>query len=338
MNFKNLSIYGMGNVVEQLVVLDQSGKNIIFTSPTGSELYIAAFIALLTIASLPGNVAVFTGIFRNGLMSQPIKGMALVDQLIYSVHIYANAVYFMFTMVTKTPVGSILGPKFCDLYYIVQLFGVLYITLGSLPIAVFRLAIIKRTMSQRLQKALANSLLALCLTGNALMTIVYTRSPAPGAYVWGHCNGFDVEFGNVLSSYTLGNTWMRHMHSRIIKGTIFFQHLEGFIYCAIFLDIYNSEKTVRHFLTEKASKARRRRNFLTMNCLICMYAMDQIYMYLLLLKPIKTVRESESGRVWMTSLIHVFFALRCSLQALSSGETRQELKSQLEMFKKLFHR
>ena len=126
------------------------------------------------------------------------------------------------------------------------------------------------------------------------------------------------------------------MHSRIIKGTIFLQHLEGLIYCAIFLDIYNSEKTVRHLLTEKASRARRRRNFLTMNCLICMYAMDQIYMYLLLLKPIETVRESESIRVWMISFIHVFFALRCSLQALSSVETRKQLKSQLEMFKKLF--
>ena len=128
------------------------------------------------------------------------------------------------------------------------------------------------------------------------MTKVYTSFPRPGAHFLGQCNGMDEDFSEVLLSYTISNTGASHTHWIVIGVSVFLQHVEGFIYFVIFLHVYRHEKTVVHLLTEKTLKYRRKQNVLTFNSMFYLYVMEQIYIYLFLLKPTtKSTLKSSKG-------------------------------------------
>lgn len=318
----NLSIFSHETRVKEFFTFDLSEKTpVTHGSSSSSTFLIGIFLIAVILVSLPGNVAVFAAVFKQGLTNKPLNRLILVDQSITSWFTYQGILYHLFYNFTKTPLISVLGPTFCQYFYVGNIYGSLNSILGSLSIAVYRRLVLKGHMSCTQQHYLANGLLVICFVANIFMTIVYTSSLVLPTFASESCYGYDEEFTHVLTLYT-NRKWPVHLV--VFATAAVLQHMEGVIYFDIFLYIYKHDKTVSAFLIEKQVKRRRKRNALTMSSQIYGYLMEQFLIYALILIAFP---PSKTEVMAIALLRHADFAIRCSLQALACCETRKELKS-----------
>ena len=143
------------------------------------------------------------------------------------------------------------------------------------------------------------------------------------------CNARDGDFGEVVRTYSMTNVWMGP--GLLLGVTALLQHVEGLIYIIIFLHIYRQEKTMMPFLTENSRKGRRRRHAMTMTGQVIIYVIEQTFisgsLFLLVASDgtgvsyWKNLGNYPVG--WI--LVQAEFAIRCTVQALTCTETRQEL-------------
>ena len=117
----------------------------------------------------------------------------------------------------------------------------------------------------------------------------------------------------------------------ILGVTAFLQQVEGFVYFAIFWKVYRHEKTIWPFLTEKSIKSRRKRNALTMMSQVYIYVMELVFISSMLMI---TANNFEPG-IGFPILVQIEFAIRNTVQALASSETRGELVSLLRNIRRM---
>ena len=116
------------------------------------------------------------------------------------------------------------------------------------------------------------------------------------------------------------SSWLGVLH--MVQGTCTSLHcVEGIIYIYIFRYIYNQEKTVRPLLSKRSLKIRRKRNALSMISQVYIYVIEQSVIIVAFLLTISKVKPG----MWLAIFAQFEFATRCTVQALASTETRQEL-------------
>ena len=319
----NFSFHVNYGNVEQFCVFSQVGEmshfQLIGTS-SSTHLWVAILFLTLMVLSLPGNIAIITTVFKNGLIGRPVNLVILVDQCVNSAHRYQASFIHQYIFIN----GDGLGEPFCEYWETFQIFGALNTTLGSLPIAVFRLIAINRPLSPWMEHVVAKCLLAACLMANAFMT----WATIPQSYFKAFCMGRNKQFAEVYRDYTRPRPGLVQM---ILGAIAVLQLVEGFVYFSIFRHIYRVERSVRPFLTERSIKSRRKRNALTMMSQFYSYVMEQAFISSLLLISVNKV---ENG-MWLPILVQIEFATRNTVQALASSETRQELISLLRNIRQM---
>ena len=278
--------------------------------------FVALFV-LLILLSLPGNMAIFTAVFRNGLKDRPVNLLIFIDQLINSVQRYQMSLMHLYIL---TNINSSLGEYFCHYSPFLHIFGVLNTTLGSVPIAAFRLIAINKPLSRRMKFFIATSLLVTGLMINIFMTwTIGTTAFFDASLFKAVCLGRSEQFAEIMMDYTR-STWVGAFH--LVLATITSLNcVEGIIYIFIFRYIYQQEKTVRPLLSEISLKIRRKRNAVSMISQVYIYVIEQLWIIVAFLLTISKVKPG----IWFAIFIQFEFATRCTVQALASTETRQEL-------------
>ena len=317
-----------GNV-EQFCVFSQVGETSYFQligTSLSNHRWVALLFLTLLVLSMPGNIAIIATVFKNGLNGRPVNLLILVDQCVNSVQRYQTSFVSQYILIN----GDGLGEPFCEYWRTFIIFGALNTTLGSLPIAVFRLIAISRPLSPWMEHVVAKCLLAACLMANAFMTWAITVT-IPLSYVKAVCMGRNTQFVEVIRDYTSRTTSWPGLAQMIFGATAVLQLVEGFVYFSIFRHIYRAERSVRPFLTERSIKSRRKRNALTMMSQFYNYVMEQAFISSLLLISVNKV---ELG-IWLPILGQIEFATRNTVQALASSETRQELISLLRNIRQM---
>ena len=133
------------------------------------------------------------------------------------------------------------------------------------------------------------------------------------------CLGRSEQFAEIMMDYTR-SSWLGVLH--MVLGTTTSLHcVEGIIYIYIFRNIYKQENTVRPLLSEKSFKTRRKRSALSMISQVYIYIIEQV---LLIVSFLLTISKVKPG-IWLATFMQFEFATRCTVQALASAETRQEL-------------
>ena len=289
--------------------------------------FVALFV-LLILLSLPGNMAIFTAVFRNGLKDRPVNLLIFIDQLINSVQRYQMSLMHLYIL---TNINSSLGEYFCHYSPFLHIFGVLNTTLGSVPIAAFRLIAINKPLSRRMKFFIATSLLVTGLMINIFMTwTIGTTAFFDASLFKAVCLGRSEQFAEIMMDYTR-STWVGAFH--LVLATITSLNcVEGIIYIFIFRYIYQQEKTVRPLLSEISLKIRRKRNAVSMISQVYIYVIEQLWIIVAFLLTISKVKPG----IWFAIFIQFEFATRCTVQALASAETRQELFFLIEYIKRIF--
>ena len=277
--------------------------------------FVALFV-LLILLSLPGNMAIFTAVFRNGLKDRPVNLLIFIDQLINSVQRYQMSLMHLYIL---TNINSSLGEYFCHYSPFLHIFGVLNTTLGSVPIAAFRLIAINKPLSRRMKFFIATSLLVTGLMINIFMTwTIGTTAFFDASLFKAVCLGRSEQFAEIMMDYTR-STWLGPIY--MVQGTTASLHcVEGIIYIYIFWYIYEQERTVRPMLSEKLFKIRRKRNALSMISQFYIYVIEQMLMFIIFMMTVSKVKPG----IWLAIAVQFEFTTRCSVQALASAETRQE--------------
>ena len=173
MNLGNFSFHERAEHIEQFWVMDQDKTHHIDVDGkfTYSSILLPLVLLTFMLLSLPANIAIFTVLFRHGIIKdRPINLLILVDQLINSIQRYQISAFYQYHYITNGK--GVLGTEFCLYLQVVNQFGVLNTSLGSLPIAIFRLIALNKPMNPRVERVLGTCLLVVCLTVNTFMTII----------------------------------------------------------------------------------------------------------------------------------------------------------------------
>ena len=336
MNLRNFSFHSDSVHTEQFLVYNQSETfdiQWINSSETGRFLLASLFMTL-GLLSLPGNFAIAAAVFRNGLRDRPVNLLILVDQCVSSVQMYQTSFLHQYLLICK---GCSLGEYFCSYLQWCKTLGILNTTLGSLPIAVFRLIMLSSTQAVSLKKqhVISRCLLMTCLIANSYMTWTIANAPITEVSPYkSMCLQRSRQFTKVLQSYIRSNTSAWPVALTVLGVTAFLQHLKGFVYLVIFWIIYRHEKTVVPFLTERSIKSRRKRNALSMISQVYIYVMEQACLSGLFL--ISATNKTHKIGYWGPILVQLLFASRCTVQALASAEPRQECITLLKKIKGVF--
>ena len=227
MNLRNFSFHSNSVRTEQFLLLTQ-GETLsirwIDASVTTRFLVALLFLALVLL-SLPGNFAIVAAVFRNGLNDRPVNLLILIDQCVNSVQMYQTSLMYQYTLIFK---GWALGEDFCRYLHGFGIFGLLNTTLGSLPVAVFRLIVLSCTKAVSLKKqhVISRCLLVTCLIANLYMTWIITSLPLTEAGTFkGVCLQRNTQLSKVLVDYIRSND-TRAGHGKMILGaTAFLQHV-----------------------------------------------------------------------------------------------------------------
>ena len=334
-NFCCIHISNDSQEVDHIWMLDIKRETIfheVFGTSTSMPVLMQLLFLTLLLMSLPGNIAIFAAVIRNGLKERPINLLILVDQCVNSVQRYQKSIFYQHFLLTK---GVGLGTDVCQHLAAVTIFGILNTTMGSLPIAVFRLAMVTSTRAiscKKQQHVLATCLLIICLLANTIMTILLVNSIGKTQFM-SVCSGTDKDFAEILMTYNMINDPTSIWPRNIVWTIGFLQPIEGSIYFFIFLHTYRHEKTVWPLLTEKSRQCRRKKNALTMICQFYMYVAEQAFIFGIIM--VSKYATHSWRLIWFSTFVQAEFAVRCSVQAMACTETRQELTSLLNKVKQI---
>ena len=92
---------------------------------TPSSILLPIVLLTLMLLSLPANIAIFTVLFRHGLIKdRPINLLILVDQLINSIQRYQMSAFYQYHYITNGK--GLLCKEFCLYLLVFNVFGVLW--------------------------------------------------------------------------------------------------------------------------------------------------------------------------------------------------------------------
>ena len=80
---------------------------------------------------------------RGGWMSRPINVLTVTSAIIHHVTHVPLGVWYVVNLMTETSVGNTVGFQYCQLMDVIGVYGIIYLSVGSLGIAIYRVLYIK---------------------------------------------------------------------------------------------------------------------------------------------------------------------------------------------------
>ena len=172
------------------------------------------FIAIMTSSLLIGcyyKGITYTSIFgarkdNHGWMHRPINVLTLASAIIHQVTHVISGLWFAICMIADTPMGDQVGSEYCWAVYIVGVVGVVYLSFGSLGIAVYRLLYIRHENLVKYvvgEKRLLMIILALSLSFTGLVTFLFLVEDSNQRAGHNMCTGLSVLEVDILMKYEI---------------------------------------------------------------------------------------------------------------------------------------
>ena len=153
----------------------------------------------------------YTSIFgarkdNHGWLHRPINVLTLASAIIHQVTHVVSGVWFAICMMAETPMGDQVGSEYCWAVYIVGVVGVVYLSFGSLGIAVYRLLYIRHENLVKYvvgEKRLLMIILALSLSFTGLVTFLFLVEDSNQRAGHNMCTGLSVLEVDILMKYEI---------------------------------------------------------------------------------------------------------------------------------------
>ena len=277
---------------------------------------------------------------KGGWMHRPINVLTMSSSIIHHVtHIWIVIWYTVIYLdVSRIPVADAIGDHWCQIIQIVCLFGMFYLSVGSLGIAVYRILYLK--FEEFVKYIIGEKLLLLIVWSLSVMlcsiiVILYDLESGSHRIARNMCRGVSVTYAQILIEYQLtkGQDLLttNYLQKIAVSILIIFQTVEFSIYIWFFYIRYkNDNGSMKKVLTEDVIRARNIKN--ANNFLGQFYGFVTEYAFLIVIFGIILFADKQSSNIKGYAITAKFmdFGLLSAVEVFASPAVRSFMKNEVE--------
>jgi hypothetical protein len=303
-------------------------------------------IVILTISLLIGSFfkcITYSYVFRankqnHGWMHRPINVLTVTSSLIHHMTHIWMWIWYVVSMMSETSVSEAVGPHMCQVNQLIGLYGLCYLTVGSLGIAVYRVLYIRHENVVKYligEKLLLFIIQFLSLTVCGVLVFVYNLETNSHRFGLNMCRGISGTHAQVLIDYEISLGYhlldTTHWQTIAVSIVITMQCTELGIYVWFFHHRYtNDNGSIKKVLTEDVIRARNIKNVGTFLGQFYGFVMEYAFAISVLFILYFAGEQKNNFKAVANIAKFIDFGLLSAVEVLSSPALRRYLKSKLK--------
>ena len=309
----------------------------------GMEFYIkvitsVAIVVSLVIGSYFKSIMyryVFTSNKNNrGWMHRPINVLTISSAIIHHISSVSVGIWSVALMISESPFGQTLGAQYCELMDVVLIYGIAYLSVGSLGISFYRVLYIKHQQWVKFvigEGRLLSIVLSLSIAVSGILVFLYKLETSSNRILLNACYGESFMYGNFLIDYGLAaghqvinTTYLQKGSLAIAMG---FQSIEFVIYIWVFyIRFKNDNGNIKRVLTVEAVRDRNIKNVGTFLGQFYSFLTECIFLLTILVMSIFVDEETHHLKSYIFLAKIIEFALLSAVEVFSSPSLRSFIK------------
>ena len=276
---------------------------------------------------------------NGGWMHRPINVLTASSSIIHHVtHIWIVTWYTIINLdIFGIPVANAIGDHWCQIIQTVCLYGMCWLNVGSLGIAIYRILYLK--FEQFVKYIIGEKLLllivwSLSVSFCGIIVILYDLESGSHRVAMNMCRGISVSYSQILIEYKLSRGEHLNITSYLQKTAVgivmMFQTVEFTIYIWFFYIRYkNANGCMKTVLTEDVIRARNNKN--VSNFLGQFYGFLTEYVFLIVILGIICFADAQSSNFKRYAIIAKFmdFGILSAVEVFASPALRSFMKREV---------
>ena len=273
---------------------------------------------------------VFTGDSKHGWSQNPINALILTSTIIHHITHGWLVIWYIHMLMIETPIGDFIHPNWCHITQYVGTYGIAYLSVGSLGIAIVRVLYIRH---QNLLKYVMGESTLLIIVWSlsiiicGMIVVMFNMESSSQRFQVNMCKGISATNLQILIDYQLHQdhellpTTYLQMTSLVIL--LAFQTSEFIIYVWFFNYRYkNDNGNVRRLLTEDVIRSRNMKNIGTFVGQFYGFLMEYSFLFLVFLLTCFSDVKNIHTKAMLNMVKFIDFGLISAVEVLTSPNLR----------------
>ena len=272
---------------------------------------------------------------NRGWMHRPINVLTVTSAIVHHVTHVVSGIWYILVLTMDAPLAEIFGSYVCHIMMLPAVYGLSYLSIGSLGTAIYRVMyikyeyLVKDTIGE---KTLLWLILLLCTTFTGAITTIYMiedNGDKPGINM---CTGLSVTQSQVMIEYEMSNgdqTIVTKYRERVaIFLCIAAQTIEFGIYVWFFYRRYkNDNGNITKYLKQKDIRERNSKNMITFLGQFYGFVVEYSFLISMIILHHLAGENAQHFRAFLTiAKIGLDFALLSSVEVFSSSGLRRFMR------------
>ena len=266
-------------------------------------------------------------------MSRPINVLIVNSSIIHHASHISSGVWYVFLLMSETPISEVVGTHLCQIMDVIGLYGITYLSVGSLGIAIFRILYVKHERWVKYvvgERLLLTVILVMSLISSGLIVFLYKLGRSSHRSHMNMCAGLSFTESQILIEYDLSRG-MEMIVTTVFQSTaigvgILMQTIELIIYVWFFWHRYkNDNGNIRKLLTEDVIRRRNIKNITTFLGQFYGFLVEYAFLFVILVLTGFTQEQKELTRALAIIIKFMDFGLLSAVEVLSSQKLRSFL-------------
>ena len=315
-------------------------KEALINLPFSSRLILCVFMSMsLLVGSFFKGIMysyVFTTNKNNrGWMHRPINVLTVTSAIIHHVSHISCGICYVVILLTDTPLGDVLGNHYCEIMDIIGIYGLTYLNVGSLGIAVYRILYVRHERWVKYvvgERLLLTIVLVLSLTSTGIIAFLFKIGRSNHRSHMNLCSGLSFTASQILIEYDLSQG-MDMLVTPLFQSTaiglaIILQTIEFSIYIWFFWNKYkNDNGNIRKLLSEDVTRKRNLKNVSTFLGQFYGFMGEYAFLVAIIILTSFTKEQKELIRALAVMIKFMDFGLLSAVEVLRSQTHRSSLRS-----------
>ena len=310
----------------------------------GLQFYIKLIIiVMLTISLIIGSFfkcitysyVVLANKQNRGWMHRPINVLIVTSSIIHHITHIWMWIWYVVEMMSESSVSDAVGPYMCQVIQVIGLYGLGYLTVGSLGIAIYRVLYIRHEDVVKYvigEKLLLFIILFLSLTVCGVLVFVYNLETNSHRFGLNMCRGISGTHAQVLIDYEISRGHhlldTTYLQTIVVSIILAMQCTELSMYVWFFHHRYtNDNGSIKKVLTEDVIRARNIKNVGTFLGQFYGFVMEYAFAISVLIILYFAGEQKNNVKAVANIAKFIDFGLLSAVEVLSSPALRQYLKS-----------
>ena len=329
------------NDLTNVILLHESSQDEVplVSLPSSHKTFIATVIVLSLLIGSYFKCIIYSFVFTtnkksHGWMHRPINVLTVSSTIIHHVTHVSIGIWYILLMMIETPLGQSMGFHFCQIMDVVGLYGLVYLSVGSLGIAVYRVLYIKQEYLVKYvigEKTLLFVILSMSITACGMIVCLFKLESSSYRFQINICSGSTVTFSQTLIEYgaSRGEQMLAttYLQTTSIYVCIAFQTIEFGIYMWFFYTIYKHDNgNMRKLLTHDAIRERNLKNVGTFLGHFYGFVVEYVFLISILVLTHFADAETHHFKAFANIVKLVDFGLLSAVEVLSSPGLKNFMK------------